>query len=90
MFITYVLYLFQVALMGVNIFGFELSPDSNFSDADIQKMGDQVGTDTEVYSPYDDLAFIMYVDSDIADIIRKLEVKKQAAILGIYLALLKI
>lgn len=34
------------------------------------------------YSPYDDLAFIMYVDNDIADLVRSLDEKKKNAVQG--------
>lgn len=34
------------------------------------------------YSPYDDLAFIMYVDNDIADLVRSLDEKKKTAVAG--------
>lgn len=34
-------------------------------------------------SPYDDLAFEMYVDQEVASIIRTMEVKKQQAVIGI-------
>ncbi|KOB70169.1 Uncharacterized protein OBRU01_15552, partial [Operophtera brumata] len=32
------------------------------------------------YSPYDDLAFVMYVDTEIADLVRSLDDKKKAAV----------
>lgn len=35
-------------------------------------------------SPLEDLAFDMYQDPEIAQIIRKLEVKKQAAVLSMH------
>lgn len=38
--------------------------------------------DSEYSSPYDDLAFEMYVDTDVANIIREMEVKKHVAVIG--------
>ncbi|XP_037873999.1 centrosomal protein of 104 kDa isoform X2 [Bombyx mori] len=38
-----------------------------------------VKTET-LYSPYDDLAFVMYVDNEIADLIRSLDEKKKTAV----------
>lgn len=32
------------------------------------------------YSPYDDLAFVMYVDNEIAELVRKLDERKKAAV----------
>lgn len=34
------------------------------------------------YSPYDDLAFVMYVDNEIADLVRNLDEKKKTAVAG--------
>lgn len=34
------------------------------------------------YSPYDDLAFVMYVDTEIADLVRTLDEKKKTAVCG--------
>lgn len=34
------------------------------------------------YSPYDDLAFVMYVDTEIADLVRTLDEKKKNAVAG--------
>ena len=35
------------------------------------------------FSPYDDLAFVMYVDNEIADLVRTLDQKKKAAVAGL-------
>lgn len=69
--------------MGVNIFGIYLEDDSKNSVNGVVRKNET--SDNENYSPYDDLAFIMYVDNAIADIIRKLEAKKQSAIIGKYI-----
>ncbi|CAK1591242.1 unnamed protein product [Parnassius mnemosyne] len=62
----------QVALMAVNVLGDEI---------------DEVGNTTPVtpkseptFSPYDDLAFVMYVDNEIADLVRNLDEKKKTAV----------
>ncbi|CAG5049804.1 unnamed protein product [Parnassius apollo] len=62
----------QVALMAVNVLGDEI---------------DEVGNTTPVtpkseptFSPYDDLAFVMYVDNEIADLVRSLDEKKKTAV----------
>lgn len=34
------------------------------------------------FSPYDDLAFVMYVDNEIADLVRMLDRKKKTAVAG--------
>lgn len=59
--------------MAVNVLGEEVedaekSPVSNKSEP--------------MYSPYDDLAFVMYVDTDIADLVRSLDDKKKVAVTG--------
>lgn len=36
----------------------------------------------EYTSPYDDLYFIMYVDTDVAKIIREMEIKKHLAVIS--------
>ncbi|XP_064075101.1 centrosomal protein of 104 kDa isoform X1 [Vanessa tameamea] len=61
----------QVALMAVNVLGDEIE-DSNKSPT-VKK--------AEVcFSPYDDLAFVMYVDNEIADLVRSLDRKKKSAV----------
>ncbi|CAG9570655.1 unnamed protein product [Danaus chrysippus] len=61
----------QVALMAVNVLGDEVE--------DVAKS--LPTTKAEVcFSPYDDLAFVMYVDNEIADLVRNLDEKKKAAV----------
>jgi hypothetical protein len=38
--------------------------------------------DRNLFSPFDDLSFTMYVDNEVQDIIRKMDSKKQEAVLG--------
>ncbi|KAL4716449.1 hypothetical protein ACJJTC_015877 [Scirpophaga incertulas] len=60
----------QVALMAVNVLGEE-----------IQDVERSPSTKSEPnYSPYDDLAFVMYVDTEIAELIRSMDEKKKAAV----------
>lgn len=39
-------------------------------------------TDPEYLSPFDDLAFDMYVDTEVAKIIREMEIKKHIAVIS--------
>jgi len=43
----------------------------------------QSDRDRNLFSPYDDLAFTMYVDNEVQILIRKMDLKKQEAVLGI-------
>ncbi|XP_026727716.1 centrosomal protein of 104 kDa [Trichoplusia ni] len=61
----------QVALMAVNVLGEEVE-ETETSPVQASK--------EPAYSPYDDLAFIMYVDNDIADLVRSLDEKKKTAV----------
>ncbi|XP_053618620.1 centrosomal protein of 104 kDa [Plodia interpunctella] len=58
----------QVALMAVNVLGEEVESDIPASKTE------------PAYSPYDDLAFVMYVDNEIADLVRSLDEKKKTAV----------
>uniref|UniRef100_A0A2A4JCJ4 Centrosomal protein CEP104 N-terminal domain-containing protein n=1 Tax=Heliothis virescens TaxID=7102 RepID=A0A2A4JCJ4_HELVI len=62
----------QVALMAVNVLGEEVEDSESSPVQPVSK--------EPAYSPYDDLAFIMYVDNDIADLVRSLDEKKKAAV----------
>ncbi|XP_057656102.1 centrosomal protein of 104 kDa [Diorhabda carinulata] len=71
----------QVSLIAINILG----KDINFqrptnSDSDEGKIFD-ILNDPDYYSPYDDLAFLMYVDVDVAKIIKEMEIKKHLAVI---------
>lgn len=66
----------QVALMAVSVLGEEVETTTEQVSPGSQKS-------TEIlYSPYDDLAFVMYVDNEIADLVRKLDTKKKDAVTG--------
>ncbi|CAH0696217.1 unnamed protein product [Spodoptera exigua] len=62
----------QVALMAVNVLGEEVEDTETPPVLPVSK--------EPAYSPYDDLAFIMYVDNDIADLVRSLDEKKKVAV----------
>ncbi|XP_052081359.1 centrosomal protein of 104 kDa-like isoform X5 [Mytilus californianus] len=81
----------QVGIIAINVIGETLKGPSDFMDPeyylDPDRKGqlDDLGLDTynkpDYISPLDDLAFDMYQDPEIAGIIRKLEKKKQEAVL---------
>lgn len=58
----------------------EIRRHSN-SESSVDKVNALIN-DPEYYSPYDDLAFEMYVDIDIAKIIRDMEYKKHLAVMS--------
>lgn len=63
----------QIALMAVNVLGEEVED---------QPAPASPSSQTEpTYCPYDDLAFVMYVDNDIADLVRKLDGRKKIAVI---------
>ncbi|CAH2057358.1 unnamed protein product, partial [Iphiclides podalirius] len=62
----------QVALMAVNVLGVEIDEAGNTTPATRKS--------EPTYSPYDDLAFVMYVDNEIADLVRTLDDKKKTAV----------
>ncbi|CAG9792779.1 unnamed protein product [Diatraea saccharalis] len=62
----------QVALMAVNVLGEEIEDPEKFPEASPKSEPN--------YSPYDDLAFVMYVDTEIADLVRTLDEKKKIAV----------
>ncbi|XP_023937163.1 centrosomal protein of 104 kDa [Bicyclus anynana] len=61
----------QVALMAVNVLGEELEEVNKTTPTEKAEI---------FFSPYDDLAFVMYVDNEIADLVRNLDRKKKAAV----------
>ncbi|XP_060807331.1 centrosomal protein of 104 kDa [Amyelois transitella] len=61
----------QVALMAVNVLGEEI---------DDAEKSPPASKNEPAYSPYDDLAFVMYVDNEIADMVRSLDEKKKTAV----------
>ncbi|XP_060582149.1 centrosomal protein of 104 kDa-like isoform X2 [Ruditapes philippinarum] len=80
----------QVGVVAINVIGEEIRKGQELvDDLDIyeqkQKLFGDVGTDglgrPDYISPLDDLAFDMYQDPEIGQIIRKLDKKKQEAVL---------
>jgi len=73
----------QTALVAINIFGEKLDDDDEMTKSASQITFEETNErDKSLISPYDDLAFTMYVDTDVQDIIRKMDLKKQEAVLG--------
>lgn len=73
--------MFQVSLIAVNILGTDVEAKRPNSESIDAKLYD-VLYDPDYFSPYDDLAFLMYVDVDVAKIIREMEVKKHLAVIS--------
>lgn len=71
----------QVSLIAVNVLGIEPEDRKVESDRTSEKLN-AIMNDPEYSSPFDDLAFEMYVDTDVANIIREMEVKKHVAVIG--------
>ncbi|XP_035829419.1 centrosomal protein of 104 kDa [Aplysia californica] len=80
----------QVGLIAINVIGDELHKPFDIVDPDVFLGDERVDSDPAIeglynkpdyISPLDDLAFDMYQDPEIAQIIRRLERKKQEAVL---------
>ncbi|RUS82487.1 hypothetical protein EGW08_009750, partial [Elysia chlorotica] len=80
----------QVGIIAINIIGDELRKPYDLSEPDVLIDDDRIEKDPaleslfnkpDFISPLDDLAFDMYQDPEIAQIIRRLERKKQEAVL---------
>lgn len=75
--------MFQVSLIAVNILGTEIEARrSSTCELTVMEKLQDILNDPEYSSPYDDLAFDMYVDTDVVKIIREMEVKKHIAVLS--------
>lgn len=61
--------------MAVNVLGAEVEETDKISPVAAKEL---------TYSPYDDLAFVMYVDNEIAGLVRSLDEKKRTAVRGKY------
>lgn len=74
-----------MALVAINLLGEKLDDDDEMTKSvssitfEETSYGDR---DKHLLSPYDDLSFIMYVDLEVQELIRKLDYKKQQAVLG--------
>lgn len=74
--------LLQVSLIAINILGFELEGRKLSSTENVADKVNALMNDPEYQSPYDDLAFEMYVDIKVAKIIREMEMKKHVAVIS--------
>lgn len=72
----------QVSLIAINTLGTDLSLGDEEDVTDEPKTENLLLNNPEYSSPYDDLAFLMYVDLEVADIIREMELKKLQAVKG--------
>lgn len=73
----------QVSLIAINVLGNETEVRrSSTTDDSLDDRLCSILNDPEYISPYDDLAFDMYVDTEVAKIIRDMEVKKHLAVLS--------
>lgn len=70
-----------MSLIAINVLGIEPEDRQSESDALSEKVK-AIMNDPEYSSPYDDLAFEMYVDTDVANIIREMELKKHVAVIS--------
>lgn len=75
---------FQVSLIAVNVLGsdVETKHHSNHESNSQETKLNEILNNPDYISPYDDLAFVMYVDVDIAKIIRNMEIKKHFAVIS--------
>ncbi|XP_049826748.1 centrosomal protein of 104 kDa isoform X2 [Aethina tumida] len=73
----------QVSLIAINILGMDVETRrlSNAEGTTEDKL-QAILNNPEYTSPYDDLYFIMYVDTDVAKIIREMEIKKHLAVIS--------
>ncbi|CAL8070597.1 unnamed protein product [Orchesella dallaii] len=74
----------QVALVAINLLGEKLEDDDEMTKSASQITFEEMlqsERDKSLFSPYDDLAFTMYVDIEVQDLIRKMDHKKQEAVL---------
>ncbi len=74
--------------MAINLLGEKLDEDNEMSRS-MSRISFQETTqsdrDRSLFSPYDDLAFTMYVDTEVQVLVKKMDLKKQEAVLGMYL-----
>lgn len=73
----------QVSLIAINVLGteIEMRRSSTTGESLAEKLS-AILNDPEYTSPYDDLAFDMYVDTEVAKIIREMEIKKHTAVIS--------
>ncbi|XP_018562856.1 centrosomal protein of 104 kDa [Anoplophora glabripennis] len=71
----------QVSLIAINFMGMEIELQHVSMSENSTKLNDLINN-PDYTSPYDDLAFEMYVDIDIAKVIREMENKKHLAVIN--------
>lgn len=75
----------QVSLIAINTLGTDILDQLDHADEHNEKTAENSMLNNPEYSsPYDDLAFEMYVDLEVAEIIREMELKKYEAVQGKY------
>ncbi|XP_025832846.1 centrosomal protein of 104 kDa [Agrilus planipennis] len=74
----------QVSLIAVNVLGLQLEnkKPSNHCELSENEKLENLFNDPEYSSIYDDLAFEMYVDTEVASIIKNMEIKKHLAVIN--------
>lgn len=76
-------------MIAINILGNETETRrSSTTTNDITEKLHSIINDPEYTSPYDDLAFDMYVDTEVGKIIRDMEIKKHTAVICKFKALI--
>lgn len=78
-----------MSLIAVNLLGMELENNESRRNSVNEIINEdtklqEILNNPEYFSPYDDLAFMMYVDIDIAKIIKTMEIKKHLAVISKY------
>lgn len=77
-----------MSLIAINTLGTDAHDDDGYDEPESKLPDESVNSflnDPEYSSPYDDLAFEMYVDMEVADIIREMEIKKHQAVKSTYI-----
>ncbi|CAG9766448.1 unnamed protein product [Ceutorhynchus assimilis] len=74
----------QVSIIALNVIGFELDITENTEENELNEIEklNEILNNPEYVSPYDDLAFEMYVSHEIAQIIKRMEIKKYLAVIN--------
>lgn len=74
---------FQIALIAINVIGQELPPSSDGDRPDCSSRNNAEDTDNlQLTSICDDLSFSMYVEENITETVREMELKKTLAVNG--------
>lgn len=71
-----------MSLIAINVLGTEVEMKRSTVDDEVTEKVNAILNDPEYVSPYDDLAFDMYVDTEVAKIIGEMEIKKHTAVIS--------